>query len=571
MAGDGKGSLVGQRLGGYELLRLLGSGGMAEVYLAQDVALDREVAVKVMLDELKQEPEFERRFRSEAQRVANLRHPHVIPIYAAGVSDDGLLYMVMPVVPRSLRHRMEQRPLPSLEDSIRLAQQVAGALEAAHQIGLVHRDVKPENILLDEHDNALLTDFGIARELGPRHKDSRPSLVTLSATGLPIGTPEYMAPEQLRGEPLDQRADIFALGAVLYEMITGRLPHTGDTPYAVAAQTLTEPLVPPSQHNPEIWPELEAVVLCAMATKREERFPQAATFSVALAEALQAHGLENRATLPPEVAAGISAASSPTSSGITANARTYGAATRWDVTKASTWRQRIGRMSGRGGGQGQGRARRWWWVAVLALLLLGIGGVSLSGLLSHSGTKPPTARLTSTTSAWSTQTYTANATGTTGAIAAQATATSEAQATAAAAATATARAIPPTVPPPTATPTPALSLTPANLVVNQTTCQGSISIANGSSGTESWQWSSAKSSSPPPGWIFAVSRGGGVPTTTSQWPSDTTGIPSGHSDLVTLSVPLSGGKRTSCQFYSTYAMTMTDGNGYTYPFQITGG
>src|SRR5262249_49777232 len=156
--------------------------------------------------------------------------------------------------------------------------EIASALEAAHAQDLVHRDVKPENVLLDESSQALLTDFGIARRLTQaRHGGAQ----TLSATGLPVGTPEYMAPEQLRGGVVDQRADIYGLGAVLYETLTGQPPHTGETPYEVATLVLTTPVTPPGARNQHVWPAIDRTALKALAQRPEDRFQTAASFAAA--------------------------------------------------------------------------------------------------------------------------------------------------------------------------------------------------------------------------------------------------------------------------------------------------
>jgi hypothetical protein len=153
----------------------------------------------------------------------------------------------------------------------------------AHAQGLVHRDVKPENVLLDETDHALLTDFGIARRLSHARQGGAQ---TLAATGLPVGTPQYMAPEQLRNDTVDQRADIYGLGAVLYESLTGHAPHEAETPYAVATLVLTAPLTPPAVRNPQIWPALEQAILTALAQRPEDRYQDAASLAAALREAL---------------------------------------------------------------------------------------------------------------------------------------------------------------------------------------------------------------------------------------------------------------------------------------------
>ncbi|MGZ3663415.1 MAG: serine/threonine-protein kinase [Ktedonobacterales bacterium] len=281
------GALTGMRLGDYELRDMLGVGGMAEVYRAFDPGLERDVAVKVLSGPLASDVGYVRRFRDEARRVAALSHPHIVPIYAFGEEPErGLLYLVMPVVPGSMRdHLMRVGRLPA-DQAVELVYQVASALEAAHAAGFVHRDVKPENILLDAQGSALLTDFGIAREVTVLRQAG--TMRTLSATGLPVGTPEYMAPEQLRGESADQRVDVYALGAVLYELLTGSVPHEAPTPYEVAALALMAPLTPPSARNPEIGRALEQVVMRALARGPGDRYPDVQHFVAALHRAMAA-------------------------------------------------------------------------------------------------------------------------------------------------------------------------------------------------------------------------------------------------------------------------------------------
>jgi Protein kinase domain len=278
------GSLVGTTLGGYRLVGLLGAGGMAEVYRGLDPALDRPVAVKVLPAHLALDPGYVARFRTEAQRVAALSHPNIVPVYRFG-EDRGLLYLVMPVLRESLRERLDRAggTLPPT-DAARLAVQIAAALDAAHAQGVVHRDVKPENILLTAEGRALLTDFGISRELDVLRAAA--GTRTLAATGLPVGTPEYMAPEQLRGGAADQRVDVYALGAVLYELLTGHVPHDAPTPYEVAAKVLTERALPPSEYTPAIWPELEEVVLGALAPDPDDRYPDMRSLAAALRRAV---------------------------------------------------------------------------------------------------------------------------------------------------------------------------------------------------------------------------------------------------------------------------------------------
>ncbi len=231
------GALIGQWLGEYQLHTLLGVGGMAEVYQARDAALGREVAVKVLPAELAADPSYVERFRNEARAVGALNHPNIVAVHSFG-EQGPLLYLVMPLMKESLRDRLLRgAPLP-VEEAVQIAVQILSGLGAAHARRVVHRDVKPENILLDDNGVAKLTDFGIARRITMPRASGGP---TLAGTGLPVGTPQYMAPEQLRGEEVDQRADIYALGSVLYEMLTGMPPHIADTPYEVASLVLTAP------------------------------------------------------------------------------------------------------------------------------------------------------------------------------------------------------------------------------------------------------------------------------------------------------------------------------------------
>jgi serine/threonine protein kinase len=274
---------VDRRLGDYLLCERLAAGGLTEVYRAIEQPSGREVAIKMVSTAHPSPPEVSARFRLEAERLGRLRHKHITPLYAFGEADD-LLYFVMPLLPGSLRDRLEREGRIPPVEATRLAIQIASALSAAHARGIVHRDIKPENVLIDEDGNALLTDFGIARELAALQLDD--VTWTLSSIGLPVGTPEYMPPEQLRGEPADQRVDVYALGAVLYEMLTGQAPHEGATPWAVAAQTLMNEITPPSAYALDIWPELDRLVLSALARHLQERLADMLAFEEGLRDAL---------------------------------------------------------------------------------------------------------------------------------------------------------------------------------------------------------------------------------------------------------------------------------------------
>ena len=260
----------------YRIERELGQGGMATVYLAHDLRHEREVAIKVLHPDLGAVLGSER-FLSEIKTTARLQHPHILPLLDSGAAD-GLLYYVMPYVRgETLRARLAaERQLP-MEDALRIAREVADALGAAHALGIIHRDIKPENILL-QGGHALVADFGIA--LAVQHAGG----ARMTQTGLSLGTPQYMSPEQAMGErAVDARSDIYALGAVTYEMLTGDPPFTGATVQAIIAKALTERPVPPSTVRDTVPPGVEQAVLRALAKLPADRFANAAEFVAALA------------------------------------------------------------------------------------------------------------------------------------------------------------------------------------------------------------------------------------------------------------------------------------------------
>ena len=259
----------------YRIDRELGQGGMATVYLAQDLRHEREVAIKVLHPDLGAVLGSER-FLSEIKTTARLQHPHILPLLDSGAAD-GLLYYVMPYVRgEPLRARLaRERQLP-MEDALRIAREVADALGAAHALGIIHRDIKPENILL-QGGHALVADFGIA--LAVQHAGG----ARMTQTGLSLGTPQYMSPEQAMGErAVDARSDIYALGAVTYEMLTGDPPFTGATVQAIIAKALTERPVPPSTVRDTVPPAVEQAVLRALAKLPADRFGTAVEFVAAL-------------------------------------------------------------------------------------------------------------------------------------------------------------------------------------------------------------------------------------------------------------------------------------------------
>jgi serine/threonine protein kinase/ligand-binding sensor domain-containing protein len=280
----------GQIVGAYRILNQIGEGGMAAVYRAHHAAMDRYVAVKVLPSEFAKSETFRARFQQEARLVANLEHPHILPVHDFGESE-GIHYFVMRFLEAgTLASLIESRPL-SLADMDRIFTQIASALAYAHQRGVVHRDLKPSNVLIDSRGDAFLTDFGIAKLLEGTSK--------FTTTGTITGTPAYMSPEQAQGEKLDTRSDIYSLGIVLYEMVTGRVPFDAETPLAVMFKHLNAPLPPPSSIKPDVHPEIERVLLKSLAKAREDRYATADEFIAAWKKAVHLAQIE-----PPRVVAG---------------------------------------------------------------------------------------------------------------------------------------------------------------------------------------------------------------------------------------------------------------------------
>jgi len=260
--------------GRYAIDREIGRGGMATVYLARDLRHDREVAIKVLRPELAAVIGAER-FLAEIKTTANLQHPHILPLHDSG-EVNGAVFYVMPFVEgESLRDRLQREKQLPIAEAVRIATEVASALNYAHRHGVIHRDIKPENILL--HDGrALVADFGIA--LAASSAGSR-----MTETGMSLGTPHYMSPEQAMGErTLDARTDLYALGCVLYEMLTGDPPFTGSTAQAIVAKVMTEKPVPPSRGRDTVPEAVEDAVLTTLAKLPADRFTSAAEFAEAL-------------------------------------------------------------------------------------------------------------------------------------------------------------------------------------------------------------------------------------------------------------------------------------------------
>ncbi|MFF2512253.1 Stk1 family PASTA domain-containing Ser/Thr kinase [Streptomyces sp. NPDC058086] len=262
-----------RRLGGrYELGQVLGRGGMAEVHLAHDTRLGRTVAVKTLRADLARDPSFQARFRREAQSAASLNHPAIVAVYDTGedyIEGISIPYIVMEYVDGStLRELLHsgRRLLP--ERSMEMTIGILQALEYSHRAGIVHRDIKPANVMLTRNGQVKVMDFGIARAMGD-------SGMTMTQTAAVIGTAQYLSPEQAKGEQVDARSDLYSTGCLLYELLTVRPPFVGDSPVAVAYQHVREEPQPPSVFDPEITPEMDAIVLKALVKDPDYRYQSA--------------------------------------------------------------------------------------------------------------------------------------------------------------------------------------------------------------------------------------------------------------------------------------------------------
>ncbi|MBN1217957.1 MAG: protein kinase [Anaerolineae bacterium] len=271
--------LIGKTIGQYKIVEKIGVGGMATVFKAYQASINRYVAVKILPTQFAHDPNFVKRFTQEAKAIAALEHPHILPVYDFG-TDEGLTYMVMRYVEGGTLASLMGQPM-SNERIVEIVGNMARALDYAHRQGVVHRDIKPSNVLIDQHGEALLTDFGIAKVM----QDSGGTQLT--GTGSILGTPEYMSPEQAEGVSVDRRSDIYSLGVVLYELLTGQPPFQAQTPLAVVLKHVKEPLSPPRSINPNIPESLEQVVLKAMAKDRNQRYQSAAEMEQALKDALR--------------------------------------------------------------------------------------------------------------------------------------------------------------------------------------------------------------------------------------------------------------------------------------------
>ena len=344
-------------LGGrYELDGIVGRGGMAEVFRARDIRLDRIVAVKTLRDDLARDQTFQARFRREAQSAASLNHPSIVAVYDTGedmVGPTPVPYIVMEYVDgRTLRDllREDRRLLP--ERAMEISDGVLRALDYSHSNGIVHRDIKPGNVMLTRAGDVKVMDFGIARAVSD-------SQATMTQTAQVIGTAQYLSPEQARGERVDARSDLYSAGCLLYELLTGRPPFTGDSPVAIAYQHVRENPIPPSRIDPEIPAWADAIVLKAMAKDPADRYQSAG----------EMHNDIQRALSGMPVAA-------PTRTELYQGTRRMGQGTMQAGPTSAIPAYRYGPEDEQPRG---GRRRTWLWVVIglVALLLLGVAGYAL--------------------------------------------------------------------------------------------------------------------------------------------------------------------------------------------------
>ena len=293
-------SLIGQTLGKYTIKEKIGRGGMAEVYKAYQKNLDRYVAVKVMHSFLIdfEEENFLKRFSREAKTMASLNHPHIVRVYDFDSFGPRSHYLVMDYVSGgSLKERLEALAAAgkrmSLAQSIKIITQIADALAYAHHRDMVHRDIKPANILLDKNEEPYLTDFGIVKMVGGQ-------TMGYTATGALIGTPAYMSPEQALGKPGDKRSDLYSLGIMLFQMVTGKLPFNADTPLAVAMKHVSEQVPLPVKFNPDVPPMLQSIILKALAKEPNDRFQTVGEMAVAL-HRIDISAKKQPAVVPPPI------------------------------------------------------------------------------------------------------------------------------------------------------------------------------------------------------------------------------------------------------------------------------
>lgn len=273
-------SLIGRNLGQYQVRDVIGHGGMASVYLGYRADVDRTVAIKVLPPHPGLNEDAKQRFQLEARTIAKLQHPHILPLYDYGATDDAILYLVMPYIRGGSLDGIIHEGNLSIEKIMRLVREISSALDYAHRQGVIHRDIKPANILIDGEGNALLADFGIVKLTGG---DSH-----LTGTSV-VGTPAYMSPEQAQGFDLTTRADLYSFGIVIWELLTGELPFNSDSVMNIMLKHITEPLPNITSYKPTLPPELDAVMKKLLAKNPGDRYVNASAFNDAFERAASNH------------------------------------------------------------------------------------------------------------------------------------------------------------------------------------------------------------------------------------------------------------------------------------------
>jgi beta-lactam-binding protein with PASTA domain/predicted Ser/Thr protein kinase len=343
--------------GRYRIIRKLGAGGMADVYLAEDQELGRRVAIKILNDRHAADDSFIERFRREAKNAAGLSHPNIVSIYDRGEAE-GTYYIAMEFLDgRSLKELIVGRGPAPIKTAIDYARQILAAVGFAHRHGIVHRDIKPHNVLVGSEGRLKVTDFGIARSGASQ----------MTEVGSIIGTAQYLSPEQARGAPVDQTSDLYSVGVVLYEMLTGQVPFTGDTPLEIAMKHLSEVPKPPSELRPEVPHDLDSVVLRALAKDPSERYQGADEMDADLARVLEG--------LPVDPETETAATAVLSGSGVLATAPTS-VLTKPTVAAPRTVPPGAGPPAGYYGYEGPPRRRRPIWPWVLSILLLLAAGAA---------------------------------------------------------------------------------------------------------------------------------------------------------------------------------------------------
>src|SRR5918995_3838941 len=338
MASPLKGTVVDER---YQLSEKIGTGGMADVWLAEDTELDRNVAIKILHDRFAQDKEFVERFQREAQSAAGLQHPNVVGIFDRGVFRDTYFIAMEYVDGPSLKDLVKGGM--GTKDAMDFTRQILNAARFAHRKGIVHRDLKPQNVLIDDEGRARVADFGIARGESS----------DITATGSVMGTAQYLSPEQAQGKETTPASDIYSIGVILYEALTGRVPFQGDSAVAVALKQVSEAPRAPSAINPEVPPALDAVVMRALAKDPEARFRDADAFMKAL-DAAESAPLQPR----PEDTAAFAAVP----------AAVAAEQPEEDEYDEEAWREEEERR----------RRRRWIFLAILVALVAGLVAYALT-------------------------------------------------------------------------------------------------------------------------------------------------------------------------------------------------